>query len=260
MSIEQITSTQNPRIKNIVKLQKAQERREQGLFIIEGAREIGLAVQAGYSIESLFVCPELHPKPLMVESKQVYYITLPVFSKVAYREHSDGLIALAAMRAFSLLDISFKKIPLVIVLESVEKPGNLGAVLRTADAAAVDAVIICDPHTDIFNPNVIRSSIGCLFTNTVVTCSNEDALSFFTENNITVFATCFENSVNYHECDFNVPAALIFGTESAGLTPFWIKHAARRIRIPMQGKIDSLNVSNAAAITIFEVKRQRNFC
>ena len=186
--MEQITSLQNPRIKNIVKLSKAKERRQQQLFIIEGARELSLAQAANYQIDSVFICPQLfektdYPDVLnSVEGHKIFEVTLPVFEKIAYREGSDGLLTLAKPKSNLLKDLKLGDNPFIIVLEAVEKPGNLGAVLRTADAAKVDAVIICDPTTDIYNPNAIRSSVGCSFTVQTAICTSEEALFFLQTN------------------------------------------------------------------------------
>jgi len=263
--MEQITSLQNPRIKQIVQLSKARERREQGLVAMEGAREIGLAIDAGYQPEMLYICPEIYSKseyPELIHripvQKQIE-IAPAVFEKLAYRENSDGLIALIKPKDHSLKNIDLPQNPFIIVLEAVEKPGNLGAVLRTADAGKVDAVIICDPSTDIYNPNAIRSSVGCVFTVPIGICSSTEAFQWMKENRIKSFAAELRASDWYHECNFKTPSAIIMGTEADGLTEFWLKNADARIKIPMRGKIDSLNVSVSTAILTFEAMRQRGF-
>ena len=257
-----ITSLQNQRIKDIVKLGNARERRKQNLFVIEGARELTLAIAGGYSLCNLFVCDELLSE---LGNELVYKIdiraemvTAEVFQKMAYREESDGIIAVSCPKHLSLDMVQLSANPFVIVLEAVEKPGNLGAVLRTADAANVDAVIVCDPKTDIYNPNTIRSSIGCLFTRQVVACTSEEALHWLKKTGIRIFATTLTASEWYHETDFTQPSAIVMGTEANGLTDFWLRNAERRIKIPMQGYIDSLNVSVSTAIITFEAMRQRN--
>lgn len=263
--MEQITSLQNPRIKQIVQLSKARERREQGLVAMEGAREIGLAIDAGYQAETLYVCQEIYTKsdyPDLIHRVPVQRqigIAPAVFEKLAYREGSDGLIALIRPKSHSLSSIRLPENPFIIVLEAVEKPGNLGAVLRTADAAKVDAVIICDPSTDIYNPNAIRSSVGCLFTVPIGICSSEEALEWMKTNQMKCFAAELKASNWYHECDFKGPSAIIMGTEADGLTDFWLINADARIKIPMRGKIDSLNVSVSTAVLTFEAMRQRGF-
>jgi TrmH family RNA methyltransferase len=260
-----ITSLQNPSIKNIVKLAKSRERREQQLFVIEGARELSLALEGGYLVESVYVCREMFEKTKYpgvldpIEHRHLFEITPKVFSKIAYRENSDGIVAIAKPRSHTLADIQLSKIPFVIVLEAVEKPGNLGAVLRTADAAAVDAVVVCDQLTDLYNPNVIRSSVGGIFTVQTAICSSDEAITWLNENNITSYAAELQAAEYYQEIDFRTPSAIVMGTEADGLTGFWLKHASRRIKIPMRGKIDSLNVSVSTAILTFEAMRQRGF-
>jgi len=265
--MEKIQSTQNSRIKNIQKLfAKSKERKEQNLFVIEGAREIRLALSGSYSLDSVFICPELFAKTGYPEIQQeipsslLFEVSPAVFEKIAYREHSDGILALARPKVHCLTNLGLPDNPFIIVLEAVEKPGNLGAILRTADAAKVDAVIICDPLTDVYNPNVIRSSVGCIFTVPVAVSTQSDTFSFLKENRIRIFAAELQASQEYQNTDFTQAAALIMGTEADGLTPFWIEHADTRIKIPMRGKIDSLNVSVSTAVLTFEAMRQRGFC
>ena len=260
-----ITSAQNPQIKNILKLDKARERRVQDLFIIEGFREISLAVESGYHIRSMFICSD-YLNPLsdglidrISRDAPVSKVDKTVFEKIAYRGRSDGMIALSTPRRMDLSGIRLSDTPFVIALESVEKPGNLGAILRTADASKADAVIICDPHTDVYNPNVVRSSIGCVFTQQVAVCTSDEAHQWFRQNGIRVFAAELTASQWYHETDMRKPCAIIMGTEADGLSPFWLENAGARIKIPMRGKIDSLNVSVSTAILTFEAMRQRGF-
>lgn len=263
--MERINSLKNPRIKQIVQLSKARERLRLGLVAMEGAREIGLALDAGYQIDTLYLCPEIYAKseyPDLIHrlsNQNIIEIAPVVFEKLAYREGSDGLIALIRPKNHSLNNIVLPPNPFIIVLESVEKPGNLGAVLRTADAGKVDAVIICDPLTDIYNPNAIRSSIGCIFTVPIGICASMEALQWMKAHKIKCFAAELKASTWYHECNFKVPSAIIMGTEADGLTDFWLDNADSRIKIPMRGKIDSLNVSVSTAILTFEAMRQRGF-
>lgn len=263
--MEQITSLQNNRIKNIVKLSKAKERKTQNLFILEGARELTLALSAGYTVDSVFICPELFSKtdyPQVLDSIAdhiQYEVSQQVFEKIAYREGSDGLITLARPKSHTLDDLKLNNNPFIIILEAVEKPGNLGAILRSADAAKVDAVIICDPLTDIYNPNAIRSSVGCMFTVPTAICSSEEARVWLKANNIKSFAAELRASNWYHEEDYTQPSAIVMGTEADGLTSFWLDNADKRIKIPMRGKIDSLNVSVSTAVITFEAMRQRGF-
>lgn len=263
--MEIITSLQNSRIKNVIKLtEKPSERRAQRLIVIEGLREMTLAARAGFRIDSLFVCPDKvrdrgGVEALTEAAGAAFEVTSPVFEKMAYRENVDGVIALAVPRQLSLAGLKLPAAPLVVVLEAVEKPGNLGAILRTADAARVDAVIVCDPQTDLFNPNTIRSSLGCLFTNQVVAAPSEEVLRWLKTNKITSYAAALTGKEYYHHQDFTRPTALVMGTEATGLTSVWLYGAGKQIKVPMRGEVDSLNVSATTAILIFEACRQRNF-
>lgn len=258
---EQISSLQNPRVKQLVRLQeKSSERRRHEIVVVEGAREIGLALAAGFDIVELYSCPSMGGQlDELNRSVQIFTISPEVFKKVAYREHSDGLIALLRPKAYTLSSLELSKNPLLIVLEGVEKPGNLGAVLRTADAAQIDAVIICDPRTDIYNPNVIRSSVGCVFTTQVLSCTSDELKVWLKQKGIRPYAAALTAHQLYHQTDFQEPCALVFGTEADGLTSAWLNSEITPIKIPMAGKIDSLNVSNSVAIMAFEAMRQRDF-
>ena len=259
----QITSAQNPRIKNLLVLQqKSRARRKQGLVVVEGLRETEIAVANGFVVAELFVCPLIADEndySRIAESAEVTFVSKPVFDKLAYREGSDGCIALLKPRWLKLSEVELRPNPLVIVLESVEKPGNLGAILRTADAANVDAVIVCDPLTDIFNPNVIRSSVGCVFSRQVIACSTEEAQQWLKEKNFTSFAAELQASSPYHTHNYRGSVAFVMGTEADGLTPKWIDFCDKCVIIPMLGSIDSLNVSVSTAVLVFEAMRQRNF-
>jgi len=260
-----ITSLQNPAIKNIVKLTKSKERLEQQLFVIEGARELSLALQSNYRVEELYLCREMLERskyPDLLEAlpeTTVVEISAAVFAKIAYRENSDGVVALARPKSHRLSDIKLSVNPFIIILEAVEKPGNLGAVLRTADAAAVDAVIICDPQCDLYNPNVIRSGVGGLFTVQTAVCSSEEALAWLRTNGISSYAAELQAADFYQQIDFIHPSAVVMGTEADGLSGFWLDNATKRIKIPMRGEIDSLNVSVSTAVITFEAMRQRGF-
>ena len=261
-----ITSLQNPLIRNVLLLgEKPRARKEQNRIVIEGLREIRLALASGFVITDLFYAPEfvsdsdlasLSPNDRNVERVEV---STAVFNRLAYRNDRDGLIALAEPRRLEFGDLRLRETPLLLVLETVEKPGNLGALLRTADAANLDAVIICDPQTDIYNPNAIRSSIGCIFTMPVVTASSEGAINWLCASGIKMFGTALTATHHYHETDFRQPAAIIMGSEANGLSGAWLEGADDLIKIPMMGKIDSMNVSASAAIVIFEAMRQRGF-
>lgn len=257
-----ITSTQNPKVKSLLQLEKPRERRRQQLFLIEGAREVRLALEAGYKIGNIFYCDEIVAKAdlgfELTDNKLVIPVSKEVFQKMAVREDSGGVIAVAEMKLHGLEQITLSKNPLVLVLEAVEKPGNLGAILRTADAAGVDAVIICDPQTDFYNPNVIRSSVGCVFAKQIAAATSEETIAWLNNNNIEIYCTYLSASRIYHQVDYTKPSAIVMGTEATGLSDVWVKNATANIIIPMQGKIDSMNVSNAAAVVIFEAVRQRS--
>lgn len=256
-----ITSTHNPKVKSLLSLEKPRERRRQQLFIVEGKKEISLALQAGYKIGNLFYCVDLFPetdlKTLKLDDKLLVPVTKEVFDKIAVRENSGGVIAVAEMKTHRLEEIKLGKNPLVLVLESVEKPGNLGAILRTSDAAGVDAVIICDPQTDFYNPNVVRSSLGCVFTKQIAAAPSEETIAWLKKNSLSIYCTYLKASKPYHEVNFTIPSAIVMGTEATGLSDSWVKNSDANIIIPMQGKIDSMNVSTAAAVVVFEAVRQR---
>jgi TrmH family RNA methyltransferase len=264
--MEKILSVNNDRIKNVVKLAaKSRERNAQGLFVIEGARELGIALESCYEIDSVFVCFEIFQKseyPRVfetIEEERVREVSVQVFEKMAYREGSDGIIALAKQKSHRLEDLALSANPFVIVLEAVEKPGNLGAILRTADAAQVDSIVICDPLTDVYNPNVIRSSVGCIFSVQTAVCSSEEAFAWLTKKRIKTFAAELQSAIFYQDSDFREPSAIVMGTEANGLTSFWLQHSDAHIKIPMRGRIDSLNVSVSTAVLTFEAMRQRGF-
>ncbi len=221
------------------------------------------ALNAGYKIGNIFYCvdqlSESDLEPELIKDKLVIPVTQEVFDKIAVRENSGGVIAVAEMKTHRLSEVQTNGTPLYLILESVEKPGNLGAILRTADAAGVDAVIICDPQTDIYNPNVIRSSIGCLFTQTVAIASSAETIEWLKKNNFAIWCTYLPASKPYHEIDYTKPGAIVMGTEATGLSPEWVKVASSNIIIPMSGKADSMNVSTSAAVVVFEARRQRGF-
>jgi len=260
--MELITSLQNPRIKNLILLQeKSRERRKQNLLVVEGFREVGIALGAGYLLKEAYYCRDVADLDLshIPADTRITEISRPVFEKLAYREGSDGFIALFEPKNQKLNDLKLRKEPLVVILESVEKPGNLGAILRTADAVNADAVIICDPLTDIYNPNVIRSSIGCVFSRQVVACSTSEAQQWLREKKFISYAAELRASTHYDTHDYHKATAFVMGTEADGLTDAWIEFCDHRIIIPMLGSIDSLNVSVSTAVLLFEAMRQRGF-
>ncbi len=257
-----ITSTQNAKVKQLVALQKPRERKKTGTFLIEGVREISLAQQGQIQLLEMYVCEEIFVRdpryPIQFRELPVYSITTEIYDKIAYRGSTGGILALARTPAKKLDQLKPMKDPFYLVIEQVEKPGNIGAVLRTADAAGVDGLILCDPATDLFNPNIIRASLGCLFTVPTAVCTNVELKSFMINNNIRSFATLPETDKEYTQVTFSGGIAILLGAESTGLSDFWKKNSDFSIKIPMTGKIDSLNISNAAAIVTFEALRQRN--
>lgn len=267
MVINPISSQKNPLIKEISLMQsKAKERKRAGMIVIEGKKEISLAVSAGLSFLKILYCPDIISLEETQEltgknfgSAEIYEVSEAAFSKISYRETTGGVVVLASSPEKALSDLKIKEQSVFIILEAVEKPGNLGAICRVADAAKVDGVIISDPHTDIYNPNAIRSSLGCVFTVDVVQASFEDVYSWLKANNIISFAAELKASEFYHQTDLSGKIALVFGTEATGLTDKWIDGADHRIKIPMGGVIDSLNVNTSVAILVFEAMRRRNF-
>ena len=262
--MKQITSIQNPFIKSLVQLQeKAKSRKQSGSFLIEGQREISLAIKGGYSIETILFLPELisenEIKKIINSPVEFIEINKEVYQKLAYRDTTEGILAIAKTKSFQLSDIKLPENPLILIAEAPEKPGNIGALLRTADAANLDAVIIANPKSDLYNPNVVRSSVGCLFTNQIATGTTQEIIDFLKAKNINFYCATLQNSTSYHTQDYTKPTAIVVGTEATGLTEEWRNAATQNIIIPMQGEIDSMNVSVAAAILIFEAKRQRGF-
>ena len=262
--MKQITSSQNPFIKSLIQLQeKAKARKQSGTFLIEGQREIQLAIKGKYELESILFLPELITSQQIIKltDNQIDLIEISkeVYQKLAYRDTTEGILAVAKTKSLQLSELKLPENPLVLVMEAIEKPGNIGAVLRTCDAANVDAVIIANPKTDLCNPNIVRSSVGCLFTNQIATGTTEEVIDFLIKNNINFYSATLQNSTSYHTQNYTTPTALVVGTEATGLSELWREKATQNIIIPMQGEIDSMNVSVAAAILIFEAKRQRGF-
>jgi TrmH family RNA methyltransferase len=265
MSQKVISSIQNPFIKALVQLKdKSRERKKTGLFLIEGQRELSLAVKGHFKIDTSLHYPELISEDTLEQFKAISNDTIEiskeVFQKLAYRDSTEGIIAVAKTKSHSLEDLQLEQInPLILIAEAPEKPGNIGALLRTADAANIDAVIIANPKTDLYNPNIIRSSVGCVFTTKIATGSTTDIITFLQKKNINIYCAALQASTDYHTQDFKKPSAIAVGTEADGLTKEWLEASTQNIIIPMQGEIDSMNVSVAAGILIFEAKRQRNF-
>ncbi|MEW5676018.1 RNA methyltransferase [Flavobacterium enshiense] len=262
--MKQITSVQNPYIKSLVQLQeKAKTRKQTGTFLIEGQREIMLAQKGGYPLETILFLPELisenEIRQLTRQKTELIEISKEVYQKLAYRDTTEGILAVAKTKSLQLSDLQLSENPLILVAEATEKPGNIGAILRTADAANLDAVIIANPKSDLYNPNIVRSSVGCLFTRQIAVGSTEEVIEYLKEKNISIYCATLQDSTFYHTQNYTTPTALVVGTEATGLTEAWRTASTKNIIIPMQGEIDSMNVSVAAAILIFEAKRQRGF-
>lgn len=264
MAEQYISSVQNPKVKHLVALQqKSAERRKAGLFVVEGCRELQHCLDAGFEVDSIFYCPSIMQERgdqlpgAYVGAASCFEVSKTVYEKIAYRGGTEGLTAIVRSRFLKLTDLVLSEHPLIVVLERVEKPGNLGAVLRSADAAGADAVVICDPLTDLFNPNLIRSSVGAIFSVPCVACSSEECITFLKEKGICILTAQLQDSHLYYDTDMRQGTAIVMGTESTGLTDIWRRAADAHIRIPMLGQLDSLNVSVSAAILLFEAVRQR---
>ena len=257
-----ITSPQNTRIKHVVALQqKSSLRREEGLFVVEGRREIEHCMECGYEMVELFTVDSLRFTDDYTKGLKPTVVTPQVYEKMAYRGSTEGMIAVVKCKDHALGNLSpltSYHSPLIIVLESVEKPGNLGAILRSADAANVDAVIVCDPLTDLYNPNLIRASIGAIFTVPTAVCTSEECIALLKERKIKILTAQLQDSYEYYNYDMRQGTAIVMGTESTGLTRQWREAADAHIRIPMLGRLDSLNVSVSAAILMYEAVRQRH--
>ncbi len=258
---EKITSARNERIRQVLELQeKSRTRRALGLFVVEGRRELEHCLEAGYELDSVFWCPEILPElpQELIGDVPVSELTAELYGRIAYRGGTEGLVARVKARPHTLDDLALKENPLIVVLESVEKPGNLGAVFRSADAAGADAVIICDPLTDLYNPNLIRSSIGGVFTVQSAVCDSASAISWLKARGMKILTAQLQDSSWYYDVDMKGGTAIVIGTEATGLTEQWREAADAHIRIPMLGALDSLNASVSAAILLFEAVRQRN--
>ena len=259
MTTAYISSTQNPKIKQLLALQqKSAERRREGLFVVEGLRELQHCTEGGFTVDTVFYQPAICPVlPPLDPGVRLFEVSEAVYQKIAYRSGTEGVVALVRTRQQSLADLQLSAAPLLMVVESVEKPGNLGAILRSADAAGADAVIVCDPLTDLQNPNLIRSSVGAFFSVPAVACTSAECISFLKQRSIRILTAQLQDSSLYYDTDMRQPTAIVMGTEATGLTNQWREAADAHIRIPMLGRIDSLNVSVSAAILLFEAVRQR---
>ena len=255
----EITSLQNPRVKHIVRLRDdKRQRKSDGLMLVEGYDEIQLALSAGHLPGTLFTAPALVSRQLTASDAEIVTVNQAVFEKMSYRENPDGWLAVFPIPRASLDDVQTGMTPLILVAEAVEKPGNLGAILRSADAAGVDALLICDPRVDPWNPNVVRASRGAVFSVPVVECDNASALEWLKERGIRTLAATPSAQQQYVDVNLREAVAVVVGTEDQGLSDFWMSNADLSVSIPMRGRVNSLNVSVSAALLLYEAVRQRN--
>ncbi|HEY0946227.1 MAG TPA: RNA methyltransferase [Opitutaceae bacterium] len=265
MPVEKITSLQNPRVKQLVKLRDRRPRDEAGVFLVEGYRQIRRALEKGIRLTELYYAPEWflgENEPALIAQAEaagakLFELSKDAFGKVAYRERPDGLLAVAPQWKNALEGIKLSATPFLLVVEAIEKPGNLGTILRSADAAGVDALIVCDPVTDLFNPNVVRASTGVLFSVPVVIAGSTEVRTWLRDRGIRAVATTPAAEALYTDTDLRGPLAIVMGSEQYGLSDFWLKESDGQVRIPMAGQADSLNVAMATIITLFEAVRQR---
>lgn len=262
-----ISSLQNPGIKQLLVLkEKGRERKKTGRFVVEGLRELQLALKGNYTLEKVYYNETiisrdsvLNALPDMLQNTSLISISTAVYQKLAYRTSTEGVLAIAHSKTHKLSAIRLTANPLILVAEAPEKPGNIGALLRTADAAKVDAVLIANAKGDLYNPNIIRSSVGCVFTTAIGIGTTKEVIAFLKQHHIAMYCAALSASETYTAINFKKPAAIVVGTEATGLSSEWLTSSTENIIIPMQGEIDSMNVSVSAAILIFEAKRQRGF-
>lgn len=260
-----ISSTANPKFKFLMGLEKSKFRKEQQLAFVEGDKEIEMALAGNIRFQSVFFVPEIANESLLKNIQTAFpkveliAINQALFSKVSYRETTGGMLAIIHTKNHDLKTLTLPESALILIVEGVEKPGNLGAILRTADACAIDAVIACHLPSDLYNPNIIRSSLGTVFTNQIALASNTETQAWLKQNHFKTYCTNLHQAEDYHHTDFKSNTAIIVGTEATGVTQSWIDFADQNIKIPMLGKIDSMNVSVAAAILLYEARRQRGF-
>lgn len=265
MATESITSLQNPRIKNLVRLRDRRPRDQQKVFLVEGYRAISRALEQGVAIPELYFSPEwflgANESELIARAEEsgarLFELSKPAFAKVAYRDRPEGLLALIDQWETPLENLVLGDPPFLLVVESIEKPGNLGTILRSADAAGVDAVIACDPVTDLFNPNVVRSSTGVLFAVDLAVSSSEETIPWLRSRGIRIAATTPSTDQLYTGADLTGSLAIVMGSEQFGLSAPWLEACDLPLRIPMAGQADSLNVAMATLVTLFEAVRQR---
>ena len=263
--IKKISSTANPEIKEYIKiLRKSNARKQSGYFLVEGFREIDIAIRNNYFIKKIIYNPTLinfdKIEKYVKGKTECIETTNNVYKKISYRSSTEGLIALVEKKNHNLDTLKIKnKSPLILILDGIEKPGNIGALLRTSDAANLDAVFIINQKTDLYNPNIIRSSIGCLFSNQIILSNIKETIDFLNKTKIKIISTSLAASKQYQKIDYNNACAIVLGSEDKGVSKEWYSESNELIHIPMEGQADSLNVSNSGAIIIYEAKRQRNF-
>ena len=254
-----IASLQNPRVKHIVKLREdKRQRQKDGLMLVEGFDEIQLALSAGHEPRTLLSSPELAARQMNVTSAETLTVSRAVFEKMSSRENPDGWLGIFPIPHTTFADLTLSDTPLVIIAESIEKPGNLGAIMRTADAAGVDAVIVCGARVDVWNPNVVRASRGAVFCVPIVEGDNASALKWLKGRKVRVLAASPAGGEIYSNVNLRAPIAIAVGTEDEGLSDFWLRAADVKVKIPMMGKVNSLNVSVSTALIIYEAMRQRS--
>jgi TrmH family RNA methyltransferase len=260
-----ITSLQNPHVKDAVKLRDRRHREKQGRILIDGARELRRAVAGGVRLVEVFVCEPLcrseEARQLLFalpsSGAAIYWVAEPVFAKLTFGERAEGVLGVADLPEASLDRLCLPEVPLVAVLEGVEKPGNVGAVFRSADGAGISALIVADAQTDLYNPNAIRASLGTIFSVPVAAAATSDTLAWLRHRGVAIFAARVDGAIPYTEADFRGPAAIVLGSEAHGLSAVWSEPDVTAVRVPMAGAADSLNVSAAAAVLFYEARRQR---
>ncbi len=268
-----LTSTHNGLIKQVVQWQeRSRARRKDGVFVVEGLREIDLALGSDYQASMLFYCPEIvqnnaqnqnHESIASLyhrvgQDSKIYAVSQNVYKKIAYRNSTEGIVGVFEAKQHRLADLNIKrKNPLIMVAEAPEKPGNIGALLRTADAAGVDAFLLANPRTDLYNPNIIRSSVGGIFTTNLATGTTQDIIDYLQTKKIAIYSAILQEAIPYTQGDYTKATALVVGTEADGLSETWRSASSAKVKIPMNGSIDSMNVSVSAGILVFEALRQR---
>lgn len=260
--MQEITSAKNPKIQQIIKLRsKAKLRKTLALSILEGNKEIHKATLAKLNIRQIFICPQLNPDiPQITDSNiEWYHVNADIYEKIAVRGDTEGVVATFTPPSFDLDTLKYNTSPLLVVVENVEKPGNLGAILRTADACGVDAIIILDPGTDLYNPNVIRASLGCVFTVPMIITEKSEMFKHFSEKKIKLIAATPHTDKILYQLNLKEGIAIAVGTEHDGLSNYLTEKADLQCKIPMFGKTDSLNVSVSTAVILYEAIRQRHF-